>query len=53
MTDTPDRILRLRAVLQRIGLSRSRMYRKMQNGTFPKKRPNQHSLRRLARVSGD
>jgi prophage regulatory protein len=35
MTDTPDRILRLKAVLQRTGLSRSTMYRKMQNGTFP------------------
>jgi prophage regulatory protein len=36
MTDTPDRILRLNAVLDRTGLSRSTMYRKMQNGTFPK-----------------
>lgn len=36
MTDTPDRILRLKAVLERTGLSRSTMYRKMQNGTFPK-----------------
>ncbi len=35
-TDTPDRILRIKAVLQRTGLSRSTMYRKMQNGTFPK-----------------
>ncbi|UVO49491.1 AlpA family phage regulatory protein [Sphingomonas sp. SUN019] len=35
MTNTPDRILRLNAVLDRTGLSRSTMYRKMQNGTFP------------------
>lgn len=34
-TDTPDRILRLNAVLQRTGLSRSTMYRKMENGSFP------------------
>jgi len=36
MTDTPDRFLRLKTVLERTGLSRSTMYRKMQNGTFPK-----------------
>lgn len=35
-TNTPDRILRLNAVLDRTGLSRSTLYRKMQNGTFPK-----------------
>ena len=35
MTETPDRILRLKTVLERTGLSRSTMYRKMQNGTFP------------------
>ncbi|MDQ0250862.1 prophage regulatory protein [Sphingomonas kyeonggiensis] len=34
-TDTPDRILRIKTVLERTGLSRSTMYRKMQNGTFP------------------
>lgn len=34
-TDTPDRILRITTVLERTGLSRSTMYRKMQNGTFP------------------
>jgi prophage regulatory protein len=34
--DTPDRILRINAVLNRTGLSRSTLYRKMQNGTFPK-----------------
>lgn len=34
-TNAPDRILRLNAVLDRTGLSRSTLYRKMQNGTFP------------------
>jgi prophage regulatory protein len=36
MYENPDRILRLRAVLERTGLSRSTMYRKMQSGAFPK-----------------
>ncbi|GAA0555156.1 prophage regulatory protein [Rhizomicrobium palustre] len=31
----PERILRMRTVLQRIGLSRSTVYRKMKEGTFP------------------
>ena len=35
-TNTPDRILRIKAVLERTGLKRSTMYRKMQNGSFPK-----------------
>jgi len=35
-TDAPDRILRIKVVLDRTGLSRSTLYRKMQNGTFPK-----------------
>ena len=35
-TDTPDRILRLDAVLNRTGLTRSTLYRKIQTGTFPK-----------------
>jgi len=35
-TDTPDRILRLSAVLNRTGLTRSTLYRKIQTGTFPK-----------------
>lgn len=34
-TEAPDRILRIRTVLQRTGLSRSTMYRKMHDGTFP------------------
>lgn len=36
MSDAPDRILRIRAVLNRTGLSRSTLYRKVQDGTFPK-----------------
>lgn len=36
MPHAPDRILRLNAVLDRTGLSRSTLYRKMQAGTFPK-----------------
>jgi prophage regulatory protein len=37
MTDqSPDRILRLNAVLDRTGLSRATLYRKIQDGTFPK-----------------
>lgn len=35
-TDHPDRILRTKMVLERTGLSRSTMYRKMQNSRFPK-----------------
>lgn len=34
--DKPDRILRLPAVLERTGLSRSTLYRKVSEGTFPK-----------------
>lgn len=33
---TPDRILRLNTVLDRTGLSRATLYRKVQQGTFPK-----------------
>ena len=36
MTDANDRILRIKAVLDRTGLSRSTLYRKIQNGTFPR-----------------
>ncbi len=35
-TDSPDRILRIKTVLDRTGLKRSTMYRKMQKGSFPK-----------------
>lgn len=36
---SPDRILRLRAVLERTGLSRSTLYRKIADGSFPKQIP--------------
>jgi prophage regulatory protein len=37
MIGTPaDRILRLNAVLDRTGLSRATLYRKIQDGTFPR-----------------
>lgn len=32
----PDRILRLKTVLDRTGLSRSTLYRKMADGSFPR-----------------
>jgi prophage regulatory protein len=35
MTDEPDRILRIKTVLDRTGLSRSTLYRKISQGTFP------------------
>lgn len=31
----PEKILRIRTVLERTGLSRSTIYRKMKDGTFP------------------
>jgi prophage regulatory protein len=34
--EAPERILRLNTVLERTGLSRSTLYRKMQAGTFPR-----------------
>lgn len=36
MIDGNDRILRIKVVLDRTGLSRSTLYRKIQNGTFPR-----------------
>lgn len=36
MIDQPDRILRINAVLDMTGLSRSTMYRKIAGGRFPK-----------------
>lgn len=33
--EAPERILRIKAVLDRTGLSRATLYRKMRNGTFP------------------
>lgn len=35
MTNKADRIIRLRTVLDRTGLSRSTVYRKIAEGTFP------------------
>ena len=35
MSNTADRIIRLRTVLDRTGLSRSTVYRKIAEGTFP------------------
>lgn len=34
--NSPERILRLKSVLERTGLSRSTLYRKMHVGTFPR-----------------
>lgn len=33
---SPDRILRIRTVLERTGLSRSTLYRRIEQGSFPK-----------------
>ena len=35
MPPTPDRIIRIKTVLSRTGLSRSTLYRKIGEGTFP------------------
>jgi prophage regulatory protein len=35
-SDTPERILRINAVLDRTGLTRSTLYRKVADGTFPR-----------------
>ena len=35
MSNSTDRIIRLKTVLHRSGLSRSTVYRKMNEGTFP------------------
>lgn len=35
----PDRIIRLKTVLARTGLSRSTLYRKIAEGTFPRQVP--------------
>lgn len=34
--ETPDRMLRIKAVLERTGLSRSTLYRKVEEGRFPR-----------------
>lgn len=36
MSDQPDRILRISTVLDRSGLSRSTLYRKITSGSFPR-----------------
>lgn len=36
ITETPDRILRLNTILDRTGLSRSTLYRKVDAGSFPR-----------------
>ena len=36
MLEDHDRILRIRSVLDRTGLSRATLYRKIQQGTFPR-----------------
>lgn len=40
----PDRIIRIRTVLDRTGLSRSSLYRKINDGSFPRQvKLGQHS----------
>jgi prophage regulatory protein len=39
MIDRPNKMLRLRTVLDRTGLSRSTLYRKIREGTFPRQIP--------------
>ncbi len=39
MIDKRDRIVRLKTVLDRTGLSRSTVYRKIRDGTFPRPIP--------------
>jgi prophage regulatory protein len=39
MNDRPNRMLRLKTVLDRTGLSRSTLYRKINEGTFPRQIP--------------
>lgn len=34
--EAPDRIIRINTVLERTGLSRSTLYRKVQDGSFPR-----------------
>ena len=36
MIEVPERILRINTVLDRTGLSRSTLYRKIENGTVPR-----------------
>lgn len=36
MTEIPDRIIRIKTVLERTGLSRSTLYRRIHEGRFPR-----------------
>jgi prophage regulatory protein len=36
MPDAPERLLRINVVLERTGLTRSTLYRKISEGTFPR-----------------
>jgi prophage regulatory protein len=36
MNANPDRVVRIKTVLDRTGLSRSTLYRKIQEGSFPR-----------------
>ena len=44
----PERIIRLKTVLSRTGLSRSTIYRKIAEGTFPAQVQDQRQRDRLA-----
>jgi prophage regulatory protein len=44
----PDRIVRLKTVLARTGLSRSTIYRKIAEGHIPSSAQNQHQRVRVA-----
>jgi hypothetical protein len=50
--DNRYRILRINTVLERTGLSRSTLYRKIQQGTFPRADRHQHAVRRMAGLRG-
>ncbi|WP_447763340.1 helix-turn-helix transcriptional regulator [Sphingopyxis panaciterrae] len=36
MSDSPERLVRIRTVMNRTGLSRTTIYRKIAEGTFPR-----------------
>ena len=53
MLDQPDRILRITAVLDRTGLTRSTLYRKIADGSFPSQvRLNPRCVGASARSTG-
>ena len=47
---TPDRIVRMKTILARTGLSRSTIYRKIAEGTFPASVQDQRQRRRMAGI---